>query len=393
MQLDVGHMFSDKLLPDKTPSPEMLVRNSWVVRGYDRVLHDVANLSYRDLYYAQDLFEIETYRRIRRETPIVDRFISANIRAADSAHVNPPPYIIRELTGDRFPMQNDGRRTWRVGVVGVTEPPNPGAAPINGLVVEDPLVASRRSILEARARCDLLVVLAYLSDDKAFKLLDLNPEIDVMVIPRNRWTRHYQNDHTRLVYADPQTKILGQLRISVDKQGRVVNIEDRPVLLDEKIPSDPSIEEFVKKAAADIERTVKGWLTPMANRPKTPVAAGLFVTAETCGACHRREHAVWTQSAHARSFDVLEKKRQQFEPQCIGCHVTGYQVGGFQHALWTPHLASVQCEACHGPGQEHIADPMKPYGKVLTPQACQSCHTPDESPAFDFAAAWDKIRH
>lgn len=397
MLLDAGHFFSAKVAADGTPVPEMLVRNSWVMQGYQSIHHDVANLSHRDLLYAQYLFEKENYRMQERETPVVQGFISANVRAADSDHLTPPAYFIKELKSDRFAAKADGQRTCRVGVVGVTEMPDKSSAPLTGFIIDDPLVASRRAIVQARGQCDLLVVLAYVSEDTAFKLLDLNPEADVIIVPRARWGRTYQGNHGWLVYADPQTKQLGELRLYLDATGRVSRVVDRQVMLDDKIPSDPATEKLVKAARSQIATTVRAWLTRQQasslSVPPTPVAAGLFVTAQTCGACHQQELAAWNQSAHAQAFAALEKRQQHFASQCIGCHTTGYERGGFEQALVTPHLSNVQCESCHGPGQAHIADPMRPYGQVATPHVCVSCHTHSDSPAFDFAASWAKIKH
>lgn len=397
MQLDVGHFFSWKRTPEGAATPEMLVRNSWVMQGYQTVQHDVANLSHRDLIFAQGLFDKASYQAHERETPIIRSFISANIRATDGDHLTPPAYVIRELTGDRFPLRENGQRMWRVGVVGVTELPDLSTGRLTGLTVDDPLVASRRAILEARGQCDLLVVLAYVSEETAFKLMDLNPEVDIVIAPRARWGRTYQGKHGWLVYADPQTKLLGELRIYVDDAGRVSRVSNRHIMLDDRIPGDPAIEQLVRTAREQIAAAVKAWLSRQpaswVNVPKVPLAAGLFVSAQTCGACHQAELAVWSQSAHARAFAALEKRNQHFESKCLSCHTTGYESGGFQQVHLTPHLTNVQCETCHGPGQEHIADPMKPYGQVLTPHACLTCHTRADSPAFDFADYWAKIQH
>jgi predicted CXXCH cytochrome family protein len=63
--------------------------------------------------------------------------------------------------------------------------------------------------------------------------------------------------------------------------------------------------------------------------------------------------------------------------QCIGCHTTGYDP-----ATKTSAQLGVGCEACHGPGSEHVGGPkknpmMKP--KELTPERqamiCGQCHS------------------
>jgi hypothetical protein len=90
---------------------------------------------------------------------------------------------------------------------------------------------------------------------------------------------------------------------------------------------------------------------------------------------------------------TLEKKHQQFDNECVGCHVVGFQKGGFQSLITTPQLANVQCESCHGPGRQHSENPGKGYGFMPTPVGCTVCHKEPNDPDFDFAVYWPKIRH
>lgn len=394
MQLDVGRFFFDRLSPDGKPLLETLARNSWVMQGYSRLQHDVANLSMRDLVYAQKLFERESFRMRAQDLPLMGGLVSANVRAKNGETLNPLPFVIKELAGSRLPLRADSRQTFRIGIVGLTEHDPTVAAQVSGFTIDDPLISARRSILRARPQCDLLVVLAYLPEDQAFKLLDLNPEIDVVIAPRGRWGRRYRGHHGMIVYADRQTKALGELRIYVDEAGNVKNITERTTLLDERIPDDPGVARLVKAAREEITTAQKAQLGPKFLPPATtPLAAGLFVTSETCGACHSQEFAQWKASGHARAFATLEKRNDHLDPACVRCHTTGYQEGGFKQALLTPQLAGVQCESCHGPGQAHIADPLKPYKLVAGAEGCLNCHSSAHSPNFDFAAYWRKIQH
>lgn len=65
---------------------------------------------------------------------------------------------------------------------------------------------------------------------------------------------------------------------------------------------------------------------------------------------------------------------------CASCHTTGYHTEGHQNDLegivGTWAFENVQCEACHGPGSLHAADP---YGFLMvldrSNQACAECHS------------------
>jgi hypothetical protein len=97
----------------------------------------------------------------------------------------------------------------------------------------------------------------------------------------------------------------------------------------------------------------------------------------------------------------LESVDKQFDPECLECHVTGFQRGGFVSSEATPHLAGVQCEICHGPAREHQADPAQskfpsargPAGAHPGEETCRTCHRGNHSPGFSFADYWPRIQH
>ena len=65
-----------------------------------------------------------------------------------------------------------------------------------------------------------------------------------------------------------------------------------------------------------------------------------------------------------------------YREDCAGCHTTGLDV---TTKTWTE--PGVQCEACHGPGQDHVSGGfVNPPGERLIfaksdPEVCGSCHT------------------
>ena len=129
-----------------------------------------------------------------------------------------------------------------------------------------------------------------------------------------------------------------------------------------------------------------------------------------------------------------------YDPECLACHVTGWDPkdvlrydSGFLNAEFATTdaerdrealLAGQQCENCHGPGSQHvdlerrfkmdpsvdfkpgraamhlavIADPEtgKPAKAVRHEHEvnlCYRCHDQDNSPKFDFATYWEKVKH
>ena len=106
-------------------------------------------------------------------------------------------------------------------------------------------------------------------------------------------------------------------------------------------------------------------------------AAPLKVVADTpqfegykvCTKCHDTHETSWRDTAHAKAFASLKagSKREAklkarldpdkdytTDPDCLGCHTTGYgKPGGYTDGLpkaRARRLIGVGCESCHGPG-------------------------------------------
>ena len=86
--------------------------------------------------------------------------------------------------------------------------------------------------------------------------------------------------------------------------------------------------------------------------------AAIYVGKERCRPCHPAQMELFAARDYAKSWRVLEMRRETRNPECLKCHVTGFgKPGGFVSAEATPHLRHKQCEACHGPGSLHARNP------------------------------------
>jgi hypothetical protein len=127
--------------------------------------------------------------------------------------------------------------------------------------------------------------------------------------------------------------------------------------------------------------------------------------------CHSKQFKAWSATPHARALEGLQattpeqlkkmnellkatvKDHPETDAACVGCHVTGYKLGGYPAAdsLKNAALARVSCEVCHGPAKNHQAVSMsdkagrKASMLIPTAETCLKCHTPEFSPKFDFA--------
>ncbi|MFC1676333.1 multiheme c-type cytochrome [Planctomycetota bacterium] len=104
-----------------------------------------------------------------------------------------------------------------------------------------------------------------------------------------------------------------------------------------------------------------------------------YVGSESCKVCHTYEYQKWSANPHASAFATLEQVGNQYDPECVICHVIGneYETGYVSQAK-NSHLKNVGCENCHGPGSEHIAS-LGTKKTVEPKSTCEECHTSEHS--------------
>jgi hypothetical protein len=133
----------------------------------------------------------------------------------------------------------------------------------------------------------------------------------------------------------------------------------------------------------------------LAKVPKVPLLDGeRFAGSESCAGCHAEAYRIWKGSGHAHALDTLTAVKQDRDPECVQCHVVGLdRTTGFTNRAQTPSLGHVGCESCHGAAGRHAANPASAKLLKLDQTACLGCHNPQNSPRFDFATYWPKVKH
>jgi len=104
-----------------------------------------------------------------------------------------------------------------------------------------------------------------------------------------------------------------------------------------------------------------------------------YVGVEQCAGCHPAEYQDYKQRKFNKSWRVLKMRGADKDEKCLKCHVTGFGQGGFISEEKTPHLVGKQCEACHGPGGNHVSNPVdadfkKQMSVVSKQNICIECH-------------------
>ncbi|MFQ6614799.1 MAG: multiheme c-type cytochrome [Fidelibacterota bacterium] len=146
-----------------------------------------------------------------------------------------------------------------------------------------------------------------------------------------------------------------------------------------------------------------------------------YVGVDRCKICHEttemgNQYAVWTETAHAKAYETLLgeeaakiaqerglKTPANEAPECLQCHVTGYNVPDAEFGKKFDKTKGIQCESCHGPGEKYRrqdimcdVETAKANGLILPkPEDCLTCHN-ENSPKykpFDYAKYYPKIEH
>jgi len=173
------------------------------------------------------------------------------------------------------------------------------------------------------------------------------------------------------------------------------NIEDDPELLDSFRTYDAAVKELFFRNL---------------ELKKEHLKDSPFIGNQVCASCHPKSVAVWKKSRHASAFATLEKLGKHFDPECLECHVVGLNPWvasessseavrkfegkrGFLSLNLTPHLTNVQCEACHGPAGDHLANSKIKPAEHNPATVCVECHQGSHSPLFEFEKYWQKIKH
>ncbi len=394
ISVDAGNLFTDERFAGGQLPSDVMTKNRWVVKGYGEFHVDAANISYSDLPYLTELLKKDGYDNRIEEFPFISKLISANVEPLDDSHRAPQPYVIREITLKRGAP---GQKV-KVGIVGFTEI-NIDSATNASYRITDPFEAASRVLPELKKKVDVIIALAYMPRDMAQKLAINNSEIDTVIAGKqiNSLDEPEHYNRATVTTAFSQTKHLGEMLYYVKSDGAIENQVNRFNAMDSVIPDDPDAVRIV--TAAHDEFTEQQNQAAQAHTP-TPVRVegplntnSLYVGADACASCHTQQYQIWQNTNHAHAMATLEKKNQQFDTECVKCHVVGFNQGGFQSLVTTPQFANVQCEACHGPGKQHVENPGKGYGQMTTPSGCVQCHTQSNSPDFEFESYWQKIKH
>jgi hypothetical protein len=123
-----------------------------------------------------------------------------------------------------------------------------------------------------------------------------------------------------------------------------------------------------------------------------------------CGNCHASHQALWATAKHSHAWADLQASGHASE-SCNPCHSvntlgndTATTPGSGYVGSPTERYQDVQCEACHGPGENHVNNPEvvanQPVPSIYVAPgvntSCSGCHTGTHEPFVD---EWSKSAH
>ncbi len=250
----------------------------------------------------------------------------------------------------------------------------------------DPRQAPPERVAELLGRSDSastidILILRHSDQDSLEEIIAAAREVDCIVCPSDGDEPHLQSDSG----ARPLVVTVGRfgrhvcrLQVAAPAGGGEPSLRFEAVPVTADLPDDPILVRLYRQ----YQQIVSG-AGLLESYPRIPLPKGLaFTGSEGCRRCHEYEHDEWSAKAHADALSVLKKVGSDGDPECVICHVVGMEYeGGYVTEETTRHLKDVGCEACHGPGSEHVQS----NGAKITRgprRDCLDCHTPDRSTGY-----------
>ena len=317
-------------------------------------------------------------------------FICANLEADEGCKPF-RPYVVKEVGAAR------------VAVVAALDPEFPYhdfADSFEGLTITDPVAAVNKAVKSIKGKADVIIVLAHLSVTSPVEFAGKLTGVDIVVQGHSAELADGPEKvgGALLVNGFYKGKKMGRLDLWLGKGGKpgqgIADYKYSVIDIDESIPSDVKVEEIIAGYRSELQERKFDFSKP------DPPGAGAYVSPRVCEECHKAEYENWSMTAHARSYEALARTGDQYDPECLVCHTTGYgwksgyKVGGTRQGLY-----NVTCESCHGRAFGHVspdlATQLKPpvstaISRAVPEKTCLTCHDEENSPRFQYGPYLEK---
>lgn len=170
--------------------------------------------------------------------------------------------------------------------------------------------------------------------------------------------------------------------------------ENHIIALKENLPEQPEVKKIVDSAKARVNvagMSLAGRSAAAAPPHELQPEKLLFTGWETCALCHDPQASFWKDTGHSSTYKSLVDQEQQFNLDCLPCHVTAQYKNTVISSNDTlllslpAQLQQVGCEVCHGPGKKHAASRNRSdISRKPVESVCRRCHTSDRDESFDY---------
>ncbi len=360
-------------------------QDAWFLMDAMKLLHtDAVNVSDKELRYGRS-FLLANWKRTK--LPLV----SSNLYDKTTGRPLVDPYLVVK------------KGTVTIGVLGLTSDKVDYGLSRDSLQVMDPVESAKKAIAELKKKgATVIVALSQLGKVESEDLVTAVDGIDAIIVGRNvpLLQRGRLIKNTIACYGGEQGQYMGRTILTLDANKHMTNGENETFVLGPEVGEKPEIlaltksfedafNDFLRKK--DKERQVEADQNRLQGG-SAEASVDHYVGDEVCQRCHQAEYDQWKTTKHAQAWQTLVDQKKDATPECVKCHVVGYeQPGGFHTVGDAAKLSNVQCENCHGMGTQHEAYPAQ--ARRITEATCRQCHTKDTSPEFDFATYWPRIAH
>ena len=263
------------------------------------------------------------------------------------------------------------------------------------LTVDDPIASAQAMVTTLRKQADVVVALTHLGRVEGEDLAAQVPGIDVVVLAHHpgfvAQGRRVNNAVT--VASGEQGQNIGMTKLTLDGR-KVTDLSSETLILMPEVGERADIAKLAKdfEDAQNAQLQKEQQASQLQDQKKQQPGGDQYVGSETCRSCHKAEYEQWQSTQHAHAFSTLQRVQKDATPECVQCHVVGFQrPSGYVNAQATAKLSNVGCESCHGFGTRHEMF-AKTGGKVAE-AVCVTCHQPANDPGWNYAAKLPRVSH
>ena len=171
---------------------------------------------------------------------------------------------------------------------------------------------------------------------------------------------------------------------------------NRFIALKSSMPEDREVQAIIDQTTLKVNQLNRKRVRTTGKQQRSSLS--MLAGWQQCRHCHPKQTAFWQTTDHAKAWQTLEEANQQFNEDCLLCHVTlpyydAARVRSETLLLQLPEfLKNVGCESCHGPAAAHSGQPESVRAALPNEKTCKGCHTPDHDDNFNFADKLQKVR-